>query len=261
LQEPTGASTTDFEPSIGGVSCSSATDCFAVGSYYDQAGYLQAMSVHYNGTSWSQAVELTLPSDVGTATHATLNGISCTSDQCVSVGSYRDTGGHTQAMYASEGSGTWAQAVKVTSPSMSATDPSAVLKAVACPSDGNCVAVGSYSDNTMPNSYEQAMSATEASGTWGQAVELAPPSPARAGSFGPNGQLRAVTCTSANNCGASGGYVDANGGDQGMLDTLTGGSWGTALESPLPNNATTTARAQGAFLGGVACLTASACTY
>jgi hypothetical protein len=46
-----------------------------------------------------------------------------------------------------------------------------------------------------------------------------------------------------------------------MLDTLTAGTWGTALKSPLPNNATTTAGAQDASLRGVACLTASECTY
>src|ERR1039458_7046818 len=67
------------------VSCSSATDCTAVGSYVTVAGKSVALVERWNGTTWS--IEAT-PSHAGDFA-IYLSGVSCTSaTACTAVGYY-----------------------------------------------------------------------------------------------------------------------------------------------------------------------------
>lgn len=61
-------------------------------------------------------------------------------------------------MEATEANGTWAQATKVAAPADAASNPSAILRGIACSSAGNCEAVGSYTDS---DGNTQAMAASE----------------------------------------------------------------------------------------------------
>jgi len=107
-----------------------------------------------------------------------------------------------------------------------------VLDAVSCTSVGNCVGVGSYTDSS---GNDQAMEATETSGTFAQATEVTAPS--NAGSD-PSANFSGVSCTSVGNCVAVGTYDDGNPGglSHGMEATKTGGTFAQATEVTAPSN-------------------------
>src|SRR6202012_1255057 len=95
-------------------------------------------------------------------------------------------------------------------------NPTVTLSSVSCASAGNCTAVGSYFD---PNG-SQGLLITETAGVWQMGVEASPPANA---DTNPDAQLSSVSCASAGQCGAVGGYVDSSGDFQGLLLTQTAG--------------------------------------
>ena len=240
--------------SLDGVSCSSAGNCTSVGSYTDsRSGNFQAMAATETSGTWAQATEITAPGPGNYVFNAFLYGVSCWSaGNCTATGV--DTGKFlgSHAMAATETSGTWAQATDVPAPPVNASVSSpAPLNGVSCWSAGNCTATGSYTDSS---GNDQAMTATETSGTWAQPTEVTAPANAQTD---PNADLRGVSCRSARNCTATGLYYDSSGNDQGMAATETSGTWAQATEVTAPANANASL---GAFLNGVSCWSAGNCT-
>src|SRR5207245_11568470 len=110
---------------LSSVSCSSATDCWAVGTCFD----------HFTGGSWSGC----------STTNLALQNVDCLSaTNCWAVGSsYNGSGTQTQ-VYQYNGSA-WS--------AVSSPDPipftTAVFKGIACTSASNCVAAGYYYNGTV----------------------------------------------------------------------------------------------------------------
>jgi hypothetical protein len=108
------------------ISCTSATDCTAVGD----------AAWHWDGTSWSIERILKLPMGGG------LGGISCTSPAaCTAVGSFGNPDGYTEYTLAARWNGTkWT----IQHPRNRAGGAGAInqLTAVSCASDNECMAVG-----------------------------------------------------------------------------------------------------------------------
>jgi hypothetical protein len=72
-----------LESALMGVSCPSATNCYAVGS--NQSSNTVALVEHWNGTTWSQ---MTVPKPI-IATDFVMRGVSCsTTTTCLAVGDY-----------------------------------------------------------------------------------------------------------------------------------------------------------------------------
>jgi hypothetical protein len=117
--------------------------------------------------------------------------------------------------------------------------------AVSCPSASDCVLVGGYGTASA--------SPPLAEGWTGHAwtVESVP---APAGAL--NTGLTAVSCVSATQCMAVGGYIHGTGfGTQSLLsEQYAGGTWTAQATFPLP------AKGTGGSLSGVSCVTASSCT-
>ncbi len=147
--------------------------------------------------------------------------------------------------------GTWVQATTVTAPGNALGN--AVLFGVSCSSVGNCSATGSYMDSKGMN---QAMTATETSGTWGLASEIIAPANANQ-FFGPADSLNGVSCSSSGNCTAIGNYADLSENTQAMAATETLGSWAQASEVTAPSNAKTDPSSQ---LFGVSCSSVGNCS-
>jgi hypothetical protein len=243
---------TNPEASLDGISCTSAGNCVAIGSYLDSSSNGQPMEATETGGTWGQAIEVTAPSNAGTDPNAVLKGISCSSEgNCTAVGTYEDSSGNGQAMEASETSGTWERATEVTAPSNAGTNPEGLLYSVSCTSVANCVGVGSYLDSS---SHQQAMEASETSGTWEQAIEVTTPS--NAGS-NPEAALKGISCTTAGNCVAVGQYLDGSSHQQAMEATETSGRWEQAAEITVPSDAGTN---PGAKLYAISCSWAGNCT-
>src|SRR5439155_255649 len=80
--------------------------------------------------------------------------------------------------------------------------------------------------------------------------------PANAGPD-PHAFLSSVSCASAGDCGAVGGYTDSSGHGQGLLLTKTAGSWTTGVEAGLPADAGPDPHA---FLSSVSCAAAGDCS-
>ncbi len=222
------------------------------------------------GPVWPAATAITLPADAQTATTpsdsplfgpaVSLRGVACTSPgNCVGVGGYEDTNGQGDflAIYVTESAGVWGSAQPLLLPpghNTTASGQRAYLTSVSCPSAGNCVAVGSYTDAGANN---QAMLATETAGTWGTARALALPASAEAMQGLHGATLYSVSCTSIGNCVAVGSYVDTSNARQPMLVEEDHGVWGAVQTLTLPANANTAPGGQYSRLTSVSCTPAS----
>jgi PASTA domain-containing protein len=245
---------TDQIVSLGSVSCASAGNCSAVGSYLTRAGSLEGLLVSETGGRWGPGIEAQLPADASTGNEdVSLNSVSCSSPgNCSAVGSYDGSAG-SEALVVTETAGTWGAGVEAALPATATTtDQYASLESVSCPSDGNCTAVGGYHDSSGAG----ALAVTESAGTWQTGVE--PNLPANASTTEPEAGLGSVSCSSAGNCSAVGIYIDASGDGPGLLLTETRGTWGTGVEAVLPANAATTE--QFVDLPSVSCASAGNCS-
>jgi Putative Ig domain len=270
---PPGANTTAGlqKAFLNSVTCTSSGNCVAAGEYTDTNGSLdfQAMVATEAGGVWAPATKLTLPAGANTTAggqKGSVYSVTCTSPgNCVGVGQYTDSNGtgDYQAMVATETGGVWGQASKLTLPSGANTSSGgqyAALNSVNCTSQGNCVAVGNYTDTNGTENL-QAMIATETDGVWGQAGKLTLPAGANTAASSQAAFLNSVNCTSPGDCVAVGGYNDSNGSydGQGMIAVESSGTWGQASETTLPSGANTTANAQHAELESVTCTSSGNC--
>jgi hypothetical protein len=137
------------------------------------------------------------------------------------------------------GNANWGTGVELAAPANAAEDPGARLWHLSCPSAGNCTAVGSYD---MPPEHEeeppreQGELLSETDGTWELAVEAKMPANAAPDPLVERFGDGALSCPSVGNCTAVGQYTDSAGHEQGFLLNETAGTWGTAVEAPLPAN-------------------------
>ena len=143
---------------LNGVSCPTATDCFAVGSYTAAPTFrIKPLIEHWNGSSWSI---VSSPSPSG-ATVSMFDGVSCaTAVDCSAVGLVStSTVGKPLAEHWNGTS--WAI---VASPSPSGSND-ASLAGVSCAAPTNCVAVGlaiaSSTKHTTPQTLTERWNGTD----------------------------------------------------------------------------------------------------
>jgi hypothetical protein len=214
----TGATETVFK----GVSCSSSTNCVAVG-FAEVSNVRTVLVEQWNGSTWK--VE---PAPSPDSNGSLLRAVACpTSAACTAVG-FGDTG----AAVAEHWNGsTWATQV-VPTPSGAS---SATLDGVACTAATNCVAVGATDSTTLIESLTGS--------TW--SVQSSP----SVGSPSDEPVLDGVRCRGASNCVAVGGFNISV--PQPIAEHWNGSAW--ALQPP-PNNL-----AGGSVLLGVACPASTTC--
>ncbi|HEX6393389.1 MAG TPA: hypothetical protein VFZ97_08100, partial [Acidimicrobiales bacterium] len=242
-----------------GTSCSSASNCVAVGGYRDSSNHSQAMVALQTNGGWGTPTMITAPPSAQANPGAALTGVSCSSaGNCVAVGRYLDSSVNgEQAMVATQTNGVWGQASQVGEPSNAGSVRIAELLAVSCVSNGNCTGVGSYLDGA---SHTQAMVVTESNGIWG-APTAAPPvigigAPPDARSD-PGALLDGVSCTSVGSCVAVGHYLDSASNQQAMSVSETSGVWAQATKVMTPWDAATSSYGD---LRGVLCTSQGNCT-
>jgi hypothetical protein len=167
---------------LSGVSCVSASDCWAVGSYVSKAGAERSEVIRWNGTRWLR---------VAMRGNGALSGVACrAAANCWAVqGQTSDTG-------AVQWNGASWSAV--------ATPGDAQLNGVACAAAASCMAVGNYASPVG-----QLNDVLRWNGATWSAVTVSDPGGTGAGA---HNRLAAVTCTSARNCWAVGSYWDMSAG-------------------------------------------------
>src|SRR5207244_1069792 len=97
------------------VSCASAGNCSAVGTYFDSSNHREGLLLSEIAGTWATAVEATLPAKPGSNQNplVSLNSVSCASaGDCSAVGDYADNSSHGQGLLLSETAGTWATGLK-----------------------------------------------------------------------------------------------------------------------------------------------------
>ena len=227
---------TGDQASILSLSCASAGDCTAGGSYRASPGQQGFVVSEVHGT-WGQVQQVPGLVALNKEHFATVSSVSCTgSGDCAAGGSYLDLHGVSQGYVAEQNNGRWGRARDV--PGLSAlhkgpeTTDGATTDAVACASPGNCAAGGGYGEL----SHAEAFIDSERNGTWGQAAQVR-----GAAALKPDGQanVEAVSCGSPGNCAAAGqAYQVVTSGDD-MFTYLTvfvvsevKGTWGIARRVP-----------------------------
>jgi hypothetical protein len=164
------------------VSCTSATDCVAVGSYQTAAGKHVTLAERWDGTSWSVQPTPNAPAAAG---RSSLSGVSCVSASfCMAVGFSGDPNGATARPLAEA----WDGARWSLKPPVPAPGSSSGLTGVSCPAAGACEAVGFRSTGTLAEAWNGT--------SW--SIQRSP---------GPNGatpQFTGVSCVSASACEAVG---------------------------------------------------------
>ncbi|MHB8718250.1 MAG: hypothetical protein ACYDAC_05060 [Candidatus Dormibacteria bacterium] len=203
---------------LGGVSCPSGGDCWAVGQAVTPNGNSQTLIEHWDGMSWT-IVGSPSPSSVDNG----LGGVSCPSEtECWASGYY---GGSitTRTLIEHYDSATSAWTVSDT-PNTGPSEPNS-LSDIDCLAVSQCAGIGSYTDSAGNN---HGLALTFDGGSW--TIDGVQDT---AGNPGANNQvedvLEGVTCTSSTECWGVGYSFDWH-GEYGGFQTLI--EHGVAVPAP-----------------------------
>jgi hypothetical protein len=203
----------NFSSELGSISCSSSSECMAVGDYHKLPVGLQYLAEHWSTGTWHPETPAE-PAGIG---YQSLNAISCPgASKCVAVGSYRTSpwGTGTQRMETENYNGSWA------TQGVSFWPGSGSLPYIgdnACFSLTNCIGVGFFTPGSPAFevlAYEKL--APPASPDWGRQTSI----PALG-----EADLHGVYCaTSTTSCYAAGRQV-ISGVDKPLVLSLSGTTW------------------------------------
>jgi hypothetical protein len=185
---------------LAGVFCTSAGNCWAVGSYQTPEGQLNQV-LHWNGAKWSR---VTVPNPAGTGTNVLneLFGVRCAAaSDCWAVGDARKNNQADLDQALHWNGKTWSK-VATPTPAGTLSSDFNTLFDVVCTSSTRCWAVGNYGTST--SSSEVILNQLlRWNGTKWSAVTVPNPGGTADGS---GNDLASVRCTSATNCLAVGSY-------------------------------------------------------
>jgi hypothetical protein len=235
-------------------SCTSQGNCSAGGEYRPIARSTQMsafVATEVNGT-WGATIDAPGIAALDTGKFAQLHAMSCASPgNCTAGGGYRMASGAFEAFLISQVHGTWQHAFEVSGIGALNAGGTSSIGTMSCPSIGNCSTGGDYTDGS---GHVQAFMVDEVHGVWGTAVEV--PGTAALNIDG-NATVDAISCASAGNCAAGGGFKDGSASFQAYLDNEENGVWGTAVEVP----GTSTLNAGGlAAISAVSCQSDASCS-
>jgi len=239
------------------VSCPTANNCVAVGTYLDTNYKYQAIAQAMTDGVWAKSEVIEFEDGVQQSPpDLYLISVSCTTvGNCTAAGQFKNINGRREAFTVTSTDGVWAKAVPVEfETGVANSSPAANANAVSCGSAGNCTAVGAFMD---ANGDFLAFSQTSTAGAWAKAV----PADFEAGAVyaaEPEAVFEAVSCASAGNCTATGGFVDVNGYSLGFTQTMTSGVWAKAIPAEFETGVQN-AVPQNRY-GSVSCASAGNCT-
>ncbi len=183
------------------VSCSSAGNCSAGGSYVDGAGSIQAFVATETKGTWGSAIEVPGTSALNLG-GGYLSQSSCASNgACGGVGTYTDATGNYQVFVVSETNGVWNSAIEIPYAStlfIQGVDTYPIV--ISCSTSIICSVGGSYYD---ASGNEQAFLANERDGEWTDLFEV--PGTAALDTAG-GADVAAISCPADTSCAAAGWY-------------------------------------------------------
>ncbi len=205
---------------ISQVTCPSADNCSAAGTYTDHGGNTQAFVATEVSGHWQRAIEVPGTAALNVGPLAQANSVSCVSPgNCGAGGFYSSSGVHLQAFVVSQDNGRWQRAIEVPGTAALNAGGNAQANSVSCGSAGNCSAGGFYTDR---RNRRQAFVVREIGGHWLKAIEVPGTAALNAGG---NARVTWVSCASARNCAAGGSYQDRSGHQQAFVVSQVNGRW------------------------------------
>ncbi len=235
LRAPAGANANPFLV-ISQVSCPSAGDCSAIGTYLDDQNIQHGVFFDEVGGVWQPGTPVIPPANASLYEHVTLSALACVGPgSCTAVGTYYDHAGATQVFAAREIGDVWSAGLPVALPANAGSNPKGFFYGyvdVACASATSCSAGGQYRNRS--GQYEGFI-ADEVNGVWERAVELA--LPAGGSTAGKNGGVVALSCVGVGNCRAGAAYLDSSGRYQAAVASQINGVWRAATKITLPGHA------------------------
>ncbi len=237
------------------LACPSTGNCVAAGTYNNRASLPEGLVLTEVGGRWQAPRTITPPRDAASVAATTPTGLACSSvGNCVVVGTYQVASGDTQSFVVDEVNGVWRPTTRVTLPSNAlGKGQNAQLRAVACPRNGDCSAVGTYFSNAT-NPVLVGFAINETNGVWGTPQVLAAPANANANPFPTVSQ---VACSAPGDCSAIGSYVDDANVQHAVIFGEHAGLWSTGQPVSVPADASLYAHATLSALG---CAPAGPCT-
>ena len=185
------------------ISCASAGNCSAGGTYYSNPLVSQAFVVNEVGGSWSDAQLVPGSEQLNVGGSAVMRSISCTTPgNCSAGGGYSLSSGGSEVFVVDEVNGTWGSAVVLPGSQQLNTAEYDLMNVISCSSPGNCSAGGQY--NVDPGS--ESFYADEVNGVWGQAIQV-PGSLA----LGVGSAVNSLSCSADGYCAAGGASGDGSG--------------------------------------------------
>ena len=205
------------------VSCASAGNCSAGGSYTDGGHHEQAFVVSQKNGTWGPARRVPGTAALNTGGSAQVTSVSCASaGNCSAGGTYQQTlPNGIRGFVAGEVHGRWSAAIEV--PGTAASPPFTPVDSMSCGSAGNCSAGGSFVDSSGNT---EAFVVNEVHGSWGKDFQVRGTSSLDTSIYT---GVYSVSCTSAGNCSAAGSNSGGNSSDGYMfVVSEKNGTWGRA---------------------------------
>jgi hypothetical protein len=169
---------------------------------------------------------------------------------CAGAGTYMDSSHNTQGLLTDLYRGSWS-AVEAPMPADAESNPQPAFYSTACPSEGSCLAVGTYKNNSGGNN--EGLIESFNGGVWNATEAPVPADAAPASSS--DTWLKSVSCPAPGDCMAVGYYTTDGHNSVGLVDTLSGGQW-TAQAAPQVSDADTHDEVE---LAAVSCPSAGDC--
>ena len=150
---------------ITSVSCASAGNCSAGGSYTDSSGHIQAFVVSQTNGTWRTAIEV--PGTAALNQGGPLRSTRCRAPRratAARAGSTPTAPATSRRSWSARSNGTWRTAIEVPGTAALNRGGIAEITSVSCASAGNCSAGGHYADSS---GHQQAFVVSQINGTWG----------------------------------------------------------------------------------------------
>jgi hypothetical protein len=223
---------TSFNPSalaiVDLLTCPSATTCVASGVLVSLSPiFIEPFFIDESNGVWSSPAAVPGVAALSPLNVAIVTSLSCGAPgDCTAVGEYDDTIGNTQAFVVNEVAGVWGTAAQLLATQLLGSGLSNGLFGVACPSAGNCTAVGTFNDN---QGNPQPFYVDESNHAWSPAVEVPGVQALNANA---GAVLMTISCSAVGACSAGGYLTDANTNTQAFLVNDTNGSWANPIVIP-----------------------------
>ncbi|HXQ58716.1 MAG TPA: hypothetical protein VN799_01415 [Acidimicrobiales bacterium] len=230
VARPADSSVPNRNAFLADISCPAVGSCIALANYTDTGGNEVALIESLAGGTWTATV-VPYPSNVAVSpSYEFLQRIACPAlGSCVAFGDYFDTNGNLQGLIETQTQGTWTE-TEAPLPANAGPFPGGSLETLTCPSVNSCVATGAYEDT---GGNVQGLIEVLSQGTW-TATEA--PLPMDAATTHQSTSFKDVSCPAVTSCVAVGVYIDTAGDGEGLVETLSQGTW-TATKMPVPANA------------------------